>query len=141
MKRIAIFALLLLIAACATQPTGPSAEAMPGPYKTSGQFGYDQTQCRQYASSQTDGGAHEANVRQGIASGVTTVLGAAVGAAFGGGHGAALGAGAGLLAGVAGSSLVAANTGQTLQQSYDNAFNACMASRRNMVPMAVQVTR
>jgi outer membrane lipoprotein SlyB len=144
MKRPIFLVPVLLFAACANcanQPAGPSAEAMPGAHKTPGQFTYDQTQCRQYASAQTDGGAHDANVRQSIASAVTTAIGAAAGAAFGGGHGAALGAGAGLLAGVGGSSLFAADAGRTLQQQYDGAFNSCMAARHNMVPMSVQVMR
>src|SRR5919201_1999436 len=97
----------VLVAGCATVPTGPSVMALPGSGKNFDQFQADDAVCRQWAAQQTGKAPGEASVQN-------TVGGAAVGTA--------LGAGAGQTAGV------------SLQHRYDMAYLQCMYAKGNQVP-------
>jgi outer membrane lipoprotein SlyB len=138
--RAAVLVPLVLLAACATVPTGPSVMALPGTGKNFEQFRADDAECRAYAESQTGGTtAEQASVDSGIKSAaVGTAIGAAAGAAFGGHQGAGVGAGAGLIVG----SMAGAGAGQasarSLQQRYDNAYIQCMYAKGEDVPVAGQ---
>ena len=48
-------AVILLLAGCASAPTGPGVMVLPGSGKSFDQFRFDDHECRQYASSQVGG--------------------------------------------------------------------------------------
>jgi len=129
-----ILAPILLLAACAQTPMGPTVQVMPGPGKPFDAFQNDQAVCKQFAEQTVAGQADNANARGVGAAALTTVLGAGLGAAIGGGRGAAIGAasGAGLGTGIGAST--SSNAQYSIQQQYNNAYSQCMYSRGNMVP-------
>lgn len=125
---------LLLLAACAQTPMGPTVQVMPGPGKSLEAFSFDQAGCKQFAEQAVAGQAQNANMR-GVATGaITTVLGAGLGGAIGGGSGAGIGAASGALGGGAIGAASSANAQGGIQQQYDNAFAQCMYTKGNMVP-------
>jgi hypothetical protein len=129
-----ILAPVLLLSACASEPMGPTVAVMPAPNKPFDVFQGDQAVCRQFASSQVQGGAQQANNQQVGTAIVGTLLGAGLGAAIGGGRGAAIGAGAGALGGTAVGADPAQRQQYGLQRRYDMAYSQCMYSRGNQVP-------
>jgi uncharacterized protein YcfJ len=128
-----ILAPVMLLAACAQTPMGPTVQVMPGPNKPFDVFQSDQSVCKQFAEQAVAGQAENANTRGVGAAALTTVLGAGLGAAIGGGQGAAIGAasGAGLGTGIGAST--SANAQLSIQQQYNNAYAQCMYSRGNQV--------
>ncbi len=130
----AILAPLLVLSACASEPMGPTVQVMPAPGKPFEVFQGDQAVCKQFASSQIQGGVQQANNQQVGTAVVGTRLGAGLGAAIGGGQGAAIGAGAGALGGPAVGSGPAAQAQYDLQQRYDMAYAQCMYSHGDQVP-------
>ena len=130
----AILAPLLLLSACASEPMGPTVPVMPQPGKPFEVFQSDQALCKQYASSEVQGGAQQANNRQVGTAIIGTLLGAGLGAAIGGGRGAAIGAGAGALGGTAIGSRPVEQAQYSLQGRYNLAYAQCMAARNNQVP-------
>src|SRR5260370_37342968 len=82
------FLAALLVAACATVPTGPSVMVLPGTGKNFEQFQADDAVCRQWAAQQTGTTPQRAATE-------STVSGAAIGTAVGAAAGAAIGAAAG----------------------------------------------
>jgi hypothetical protein len=129
---------LLVLGACVSVPTGPSATVLPGHGKNFDQFRAEDADCRNYAQSQIGGSsAGEAATQAGVASAVVgTVIGAAAGAAFGGHNGAAAGAGAGLLLGTAAGAGAAERSAYGTQHRYDSAYVQCMYAKGNQVPVA-----
>lgn len=130
---LAGLAVVLLLTACATVPTGPRVAALPGTGKSFEQFRYDDHQCRQFARSRIDPEAtNNAGVRSAV---VGTAIGAAAGAAIGGHQGAGVGAGAGLITG----SMVGASetqyAGYGTQRQYDTAYLQCMYGMGHKVPV------
>ena len=117
-----ILAPIVLLAACAQPPMGPTVPVMPGPGKSFDAFRYDQSVCEQYAQQMVAGQVQNANMQGGL------------GAAIGGGRGAAIGAasGAGIGTGIGASS--SANAQYSIQQQYDNAYAQCMYSKGEAVP-------
>ncbi len=138
----AILALLgpvLLLAACAQTPLGPTVAVMPAPGKPFDVFQSDQLLCKQYAEGQVAGQAEDANMRAVGAAALTTALGAGLGAAIGSASGAAgigagIGAGSGALGGAGIGAMQSDRANMTIQQRYDVAFSQCMYSRGNQVP-------
>ena len=128
-----VLAPILLLAACAQTPMGPTVQVMPGPDKPFDAFQYDQSVCKQFAQQAVAGQADNANARGIGAAALTTVLGAGLGAAIGGGRGAAIGAasGAGVGTGIGASS--SSNAQYSIQQQYNNAYAQCMYSKGNAV--------
>lgn len=121
----------LLLAGCASVPTGPSVLVMPKPGKPFDLFQQEDMQCRGYAQQSIGVNPQGAQV-QSFAG--TAVAGAAVGALVGAlahnaGAGAAVGLGLGSVVG-AGSSQ---DTGLSLQQRYDNTYQQCMYSKGNQI--------
>ena len=125
---------ILLLAACAQTPMGPTVAVMPGPNKPFDQFMGDQALCKQYAEGQVAGQAENANMRAVGAAALTTALGAGLGAAIGGGRGAGIGAASGALGGAGIGAYSSDHANMTIQQRYDVAFSQCMYSRGNQVP-------
>ncbi|HQT77000.1 MAG TPA: glycine zipper family protein [Rhodopila sp.] len=131
---VAGLAPVLLLSACASQPTGPTIGVMPAPGKPFDVFQQDQAICKNFASNETMGGAQQANNMQVGTAVVGTLLGAGLGAAIGGGQGAAIGAGAGALGGAAVGAGPSSDAQYSMQQRYDLAYAQCMYSRGNQVP-------
>jgi hypothetical protein len=138
--KVIFFLLMMAMGGCATIPTGPNVNVMPGPGKTFEEFEADCAVCRQWASQQMERSPQETvNWNTGVGAAVGTVAGAALGAAIGSaqghaGTGAAIGAGSGLLIGTT----AGANAGQTngleAQRRYDIAYQQCMYAKGNQNP-------
>ena len=125
---------LLLLAACAQTPMGPTVPVMPGPNTSFSQFQSDQAVCRDFADQAVRDQAQGANLRGLGGAALTTALGAGLGAAIGGGQGAGIGAAAGALGGTALAARNTSNANTSIQAQYNNAFAACMFSLGNSVP-------
>jgi hypothetical protein len=134
---------LLVLAGCATVPTGPSVMALPGTGQSFDQFRADDLECRQYAHYQIGGaGADQAAADAGVRSAaVGTVVGALVGAAIGGRGGAGVGAGTGLLFGSVAGTGAAQSSSDRTQRSYDNAYLQCMYAKGEQVPVPASMVR
>ena len=137
---ILLLLLLMAVGGCATVPTGPSVNVIPGPGKTFEQFQADDAACRQWAGQQIGRSPQETiNQNTGVGAAVGTaagaVLGAAIGAAEGhAGTGAAIGAGSGLLAGTAAGASAGRVYGMEAQRRYDIAYQQCMYAKGNQTP-------
>jgi hypothetical protein len=131
-------AALLLLAGCATMPTGPTMLALPGTGKTFDAFRADDYVCREFAHEQVGGvTSQEAATHAGVASAaVGTAVGAAAGALLGGHEGVATGAGVGLLYGSAVGADAAESAGYTLQQRYDLSYLQCMYLKGDRIPVS-----
>ncbi|MFN3566235.1 MAG: hypothetical protein ACK4V1_09685 [Burkholderiaceae bacterium] len=136
--KLAAIAVALGLAGCASVPTGPSLQALPGRTKSFEAFQLDDAVCRDHALAQIGGRsasdrANEAAAASAIAG---TVIGAAAGAAIGGDSGAAgVGAGLGLITG----SMIGAGQAQgsyhASQRRYDAAYYQCMYAKGHKVPV------
>jgi hypothetical protein len=135
-----------LLGGCATAPSAPSIQALPGSAKSPAQFQADVASCQQYAEAalggMTAGQAYNNTVAANAAAG--TLFGAAVGALIGAatgqaGPGAAIGAGTGLLYGTAAGSSVAPFSYADVQRQYDSVYLRCMYAKGNQVPMRTAV--
>lgn len=128
---------LLMLAACAAAPTGPSVMVVPGTGRSLGEFRDDDAVCRQYAYIQAGG---KAPAQAATASGVGTaaagtVMGAAAGTAIDGSTGAAVGAGSGLATGSVAGTGTAAVSAETAQARSDIGYIQCMYAKGNRVPV------
>ena len=119
---------VLLVAACAQNPMGPTVQVLPGPGKSFASFQNDQAICRQFADQAVRDQAQGANLRGLGTAAIGTVLGAGLGAAIGAAGGALGGAGLGAMR--------SSNAQASIQAQYDNAFVQCMFSLGNSVPSA-----
>jgi hypothetical protein len=135
---------VLVFSGCATIPTGPSVQVLPGAGKSFEQFQADDAVCRQWAAQQI-GISPQERVNQNAATGavVGTVIGAGAGALIGAatghpGAGAAIGAGSGLLVGTASGANAGNASGWEAQRRYDNTYVQCMYAKGNQVPGAVR---
>ncbi|MDA8363234.1 MAG: glycine zipper family protein [Gammaproteobacteria bacterium] len=126
----------MLLAGCASIPTGPTVAVMPGPGKPFEQFRQDDAVCREFARQQL--GVEPSKVaQQQVLSGA--VAGAAIGAASGAllGHGqeaVGTGAGAGLLLGSAAGAGAADQSTMDLQYRYNISYEQCMYAKGNLIP-------
>src|SRR3954463_14683791 len=98
--KFAYFLPLVVLAGCASAPTGPSVMVLPGGGKSFDQFRFDDYECRQYASNAVGGTAGQASTDAGVKSAVVgAAVGTIAGAALGGSRGAVAGAGIGTAGG------------------------------------------
>ena len=131
----------LLLAGCATLPTGPNVMVLPGNGKDFEQFKVDDAVCRQWALQQTGATTQQASTDAAVTgAAVGTVLGAAGGAAVGAAAGspatgAAVGSGVGLLSGAAVGADQAAGAEWSVQRRYDIAYMQCMYVKGNQIPV------
>ena len=131
----------LLLTACASVPTGPSAMALPGTGKSFDEFRVDDASCRQFAQDQLGGtSANQASNDSFVKSAaVGTALGAAVGAAASGGRDTGSGAAMGLLVG----SLIGVNEANAsssgTQRRYDHAYTQCMYAKGHHVQVSGRI--
>ncbi len=146
LRDIVTTVMLLVVAGCASLPTGPSVRVMPAPGKTWEQFQADDAVCRNWSARQTGLSPQQAAGQDTVTgAAVGSVIGAGVGAVLGAasgnpGAGAAIGAGSGLLLGTAAGANAGELSGWEAQQRYDIAYEQCMYARGNQVP-GVTVTR
>ena len=134
---VTVAAAALLVAACATVPSGPSVLVLPGSAKSFEQFRADDYDCRQYAGFQVNGTTPDRAAEQsGVKSAaIGTAVGAVAGGLLGGHDGAASGAGAGLIIGALAGSGTARNSQLSAQQRYDHAFQQCMYAKGHKIPV------
>ena len=135
---LAVASALLLLAGCASAPTGPSVMALPGTGKSFEQFRGDDAECRQYAQNQLGGNDTDAGVRSAA---VGTAVGAVAGAAIGGREGAGVGAGTGLVVGSMAGAGTAQSSAYGTQRRYDNAYVQCMYAKGERVPVPAGMAR
>lgn len=135
--RLLAIALPVLLAGCATTPTGPSVLVLPGTGKSFDQFNRDEVYCCDYASRGLEGkGPGKISTDSNVATAVAgTAIGALAGAAIGGQDGAAIGAGTGLLFGSAAGSESGRYERSTSQTRYDNSYIQCMYGLGHRVPV------
>ncbi len=138
--RAAPVLLVLLLASCATIPSGPSIMALPGSDKSFDQFRADDASCQEYATEQIKTSPNRASIRSGVGTAALgTAVGAAAGALMGGASGAAIGAGSGLLGGTLIGSGTARGSGSMEQQRYDIGYTQCMYGKGHRVPVSGQI--
>lgn len=142
-RTLVVTALTLALAACATNPAGPSSMALPGTGKDFNAFRADDYACRDYALAQIGGKSVNQQYNASLAgtTAVGTVIGAAIGAAAGGGQGAAIGAGVGGLSGAAAGANAANVSGMNAQDKYDNAYYQCMYAAGHKIPVPASMAR
>ncbi len=128
---------ILLVAGCASTPTGPSVLVLQGSGKTFDEFVRDDVYCRDFSLRQVGGkGPGHAGQNAAVASSITgTVIGAAAGAAIGGHRGAGVGAGTGLIVGSMAGSEGNYRSENSTQRQYDNAYVQCMYGAGHRVPV------
>lgn len=132
----------LLLGACATMPPdGPSRMALPGSGKGFDQFRYDDGVCRQFGMEQSGSVKAAAQESAVTSAAVGTVVGGLLGAAIGGHQGAAVGAGSGLLLGTVTGAATAADSYDSAQQRYDNAYTQCMYAKGHKVAVSASLAR
>jgi outer membrane lipoprotein SlyB len=137
MRKITPLLLLGAVAGCATVPTGPGVAVMPGAGKTFDQFTQDDRACRDWAQQSLGTDVNKAGAENvAVGAGIGTLLGAAAGALVGGHRGAGVGAAGGAVVGTAVGAGNAANVQGTAQQRYDIAYEQCMATKGNQLPVA-----
>jgi outer membrane lipoprotein SlyB len=134
---------LMLLAGCASLPTGPSVMSLPGSRKTFDEFRVDDADCRQFATVQVGGTTpQQAATDSGVASAVVgTAIGAGAGALIGGSSGAGVGAGVGLVTGALVGQGYAGGAYYSVQQRYDNAYRQCMYAKGHKIPVSAQFAR
>jgi hypothetical protein len=138
MKKLLFLSLLALAGCASAPPSGPGVLVLPGSGKSFDAFRVDDTECRNFASSQIGGAtAQQAANDAGVKSAaIGTAIGTVAGAAIGGSQGAAVGAGVGLAGGAIAGTDAANYSGRTLQQRYDFGYQQCMYAKGHKVPVA-----
>ncbi len=143
MQKLLAFLAVLVLAGCATIPTGPSVLVLPAPGKPFEVFQADDIACRQWAHYQIGVSPQEVATQSTVSgAAVGTIVGAGIGAALGAaagdvGTGAAIGAGSGLLVGTASGANAGQYYGYEAQRRYDHAYVQCMYAKGNQVPGVV----
>lgn len=138
MRRVlACSTLALVLAGCATAPSGPRVAVMPAPGKPLEVFEAEDRYCRSYAEQSIGQTRNEAAAQNFAgAAAVGTAVGAVAGS-LSGGHGSA---GSGAATGLAVGSMVGAGqsgeASQDAQRRYDIAYQQCMYSKGNQIPGA-----
>jgi hypothetical protein len=128
---------LLVLAGCASVPSGPNVMALPGTGRTFDEFRADDMSCRDYAYYQIGGKAREQSANSAAIgnAAVGTAIGAVAGAAIGGRGGAGAGAGMGLIVGSASGAEASRGAVYGSQRHYDHAYVQCMYARGHRVPI------
>ena len=134
-KVLAYSALVIILTACATAPTGPRVAVMPAPGKPFEKFVEDEQICRNYAQ-QSIGQSRNDTAAENFAgaAAVGTAIGATAGALSGGQGSVGGGAAAGLVAGSMVGSGESANASRDAQRRYDIAYEQCMYAKGNQIP-------
>lgn len=134
-KVLAYSTLVVVLAGCATAPTGPRVAVMPAPGKPFEQFMEDEQICRNYAQQSIGQSRNDAAAQNFAgAAAVGTAIGATAGAMSGGQGSVGGGAAAGLVAGSMVGSGESVNASQDAQRRYDIAYEQCMYAKGNQIP-------
>lgn len=134
-KALSLGTMTLLLGACVSIPSGPSAMVLPGTGKSFEQFRGDDAACRQYADTQAGNSANGAATDSGVKSAIVgTSIGAVAGAAIGGSQGAGVGAGTGLIVGALAGSGAGNASAYGVQRRYDFSFEQCMYAKGHKIP-------
>ncbi len=134
-KNVMFSTLVLLLAGCATAPTGPRVAVMPAPGKPLEQFAEEDRICRQFAAQSVGQERNEAaseNFARNAALG--TAIGATAGALAGGRESAGGGAAAGLVVGSMAGAGQSSSAAYDAQRRYDIAYEQCMYTKGNQIP-------
>lgn len=135
MRKVAGLTLMLVLAGCATAPSGPRVAVMPAPGKPFEIFVEEDQICRNYAQQSIGQSRNEAATQNFAgAAAVGTAIGAAAGALGGGRDSAGGGAAAGLVAGSMVGAGESANASRDAQRRYDIAYEQCMYAKGNQLP-------
>ncbi|MDR2507556.1 MAG: hypothetical protein LBD67_06110 [Candidatus Accumulibacter sp.] len=126
----------LVLAGCASVPTGPRVMVLPGTGRSFTEFQASDAMCRQYASRVIGQTVNDPAIREAV---VGTVVGAVAGAAIGGSHGAGVGAGTGLIVGSSSGAETSRLSGYEAQYRYDEAYVQCMYASGHRVPVPASV--
>jgi hypothetical protein len=142
LKRLPLIG-LILVAGCASLPTGPSVMSLPGSRKNFDEFRADDADCRQFANVQVGGTTpQKAATDSGVASAaIGTAVGAGAGALIAGSSGAGVGAGVGLVTGALVGQSYAGGAYYSVQQRYDFAYQQCMYAKGNKIPVSGHYAR
>jgi len=137
MKRVILSAALIsVLAACVSAPTGPTVAVMPRQGKPFEVFQQEDQQCREFAANAVKDTSNAA-LKEGATSAlVGAALGAAAGAVIGGGShtNVGTGAGVGLLGGAGLGAINASGKENQAQSQYNIAYQQCMYAKGNQVP-------
>lgn len=139
--RISLAAAVLL-AGCASVPSGPDVMVLPGTGKSFDEFRTDDMICRDFAHRQIGGKAGEeaatsAAVRNAA---IGTAIGAVAGAMIGGRDSAGIGAGTGLIIGSVSGAEASRGGTYGSQRRYDMAYTQCMYAKGHRVPVSGHYT-
>lgn len=138
-KVIAYSTLAVVLAGCATAPTGPRVAVMPAPGKPFEVFVAEDRLCRSYAEQSIGQSRNEAAAQNFAgAAAVGTAVGAAAGSLSGGQGSTGSGAATGLVVGSMVGAGQSANASGDAQRRYDIAYEQCMYAKGNQVPGAPQ---
>jgi hypothetical protein len=132
---LAYSTLAVVLAGCATAPTGPRVAVMPAPGKPFEVFMAEDKLCRSYAEQsigQTGNQAAAENFAGAAALG--TAIGAAAGALSGGHGNTGSGAAGGLVVGSMVGAGQSSSAASDAQRRYDIAYEQCMYAKGNQVP-------
>lgn len=142
MRKIFVYSwLMVVLAGCATAPTGPRVAVMPAPGKPFELFVAEEQTCRNYAQQSIGQSRNDAAAQNFAgAAAVGTAVGAAAGALSGGQGSAGGGAAVGLVAGSMVGAGESANASRDAQRRYDIAYEQCMYAKGNQIPGAPQPT-
>lgn len=136
-KILAYSALTLVLAGCATAPSGPRVAVMPAPGKPFEVFVEEDKYCRNYAEQSIGQSRDEAATKNFAgAAAAGTAIGAAAGTLSGGRGSPGGGAATGLVVGSVVGAGQSANASQDAQRRYDIAYQQCMYAKGNQIPGA-----
>ena len=135
MRRVFVFlAFAIVLAGCASAPSGPRVAVMPAQGKPFEVFVADDKICRSFAEESIGESRNDSAAKNFAgAAAVGTVVGAAAGALSNEGHGSG-GAGAGLVVGSMVGAGESANASRDSQRRYDIAYEQCMYAKGNQIP-------
>jgi hypothetical protein len=135
MRKVLVLSIMaIVLAGCASAPSGPRVAVMPAQGKPFEVFVAEDKLCRSYAEQSIGESRNESSARNFAgAAAVGTVVGAAAGALVNEGHGAG-GAGAGLVVGSMAGAGESANASRDAQRRYDIAYEQCMYAKGNQLP-------
>ena len=138
-KVLAYSTLALVLAGCATAPSGPRVAVMPAPGKPFEVFVEEDRFCRNYAEQSIGQSRNEAATKNFAgAAAVGTAVGATAGALSGGRGSTGGGAATGLVVGSMVGAGESANASRDAQRRYDIAYEQCMYAKGNQIPGAPQ---
>lgn len=139
--RISLIAAVLL-AGCASVPTGPDVMVLPGTGRSFDEFRTDDMVCRDFAQSQIGGksGEDAATSAAVRSAAIGTAVGAVAGAMIGGRDAAGVGAGTGLIIGSISGAEASRGGSWGSQRRYDNAYVQCMYAKGHRVPVSGHYT-